>query len=192
MRLFVAITPDAAALEELDAAVAPHRAAWPELRWTSPQVWHVTLAFLGDVDETVTGRLGERLERAAGRHLRLALSAAGAGAFPSSSRANVLWTGIAGDLDALRGLTASVGAGARRAGAPPAGQERRRFRPHITLARCRAPADVRLLVAALADFAGAPWTAQRIHLIRSYPGSQYETLGSWPLRDPPGAAGDRH
>ena len=185
MRLFVAITPDAAALDELEAIVAPHRAAWPELRWTSPQAWHVTLAFLGDVDEAVTGRLSVRLERAAGRHPSLELSAAGAGAFPSSSKANVLWTGIAGDLDALRGLSGSVGAGARRAGAPPAG-EGRRFRPHITLARCRVPADVRLLVAGLADISGTCWRADRIHLIRSYLGAQsrYETLGSWPLRTP--------
>jgi RNA 2',3'-cyclic 3'-phosphodiesterase len=183
VRLFVAITPDAAALDELDAAVAPHRAAWAELRWTSPQAWHVTLAFLGDVDEAVLHRLSARLERAAGRHPVLALSAAGAGAFPASSRANVLWTGIAGDLDALGRLTASVGAGARRAGAPPVGGGRR-FRPHITLARCRAPANVRLLVAALTDFSGTPWTADRIHLIRSHlgPRSRYETLGSWPLR----------
>ncbi|HEY2442562.1 MAG TPA: RNA 2',3'-cyclic phosphodiesterase [Streptosporangiaceae bacterium] len=182
MRLFVAITPSAAALDELDAAVAPHRPAWPELRWTSPEAWHITLAFLGEVDE-VTDQLTTRLERAAGRHHSLELSPAGAGAFPAGARARVLWTGIAGDQEALGGLAASVAAGARRAGAPPP-DEGRKFRPHITLARCRAPADVRLLVAALTDYAGPSWPADRIHLIRSHLGTspRYDTVASWPLR----------
>ena len=82
----------------------------------------------------------------------------------------------------MAALAASVSAGARRAGAPPP-DEGRPFLPHLTLARCRAPADVRPLVAALAGFAGTPWIADRIQLIRSYPGPRptYEELASWPL-----------
>jgi 2'-5' RNA ligase len=185
VRLFVAITPPANALAAIEAAVAPLRAARPELSWSSPRSWHVTLAFLGEVDDAVLPRLTVRLERAAGRHPRLELSAAGAGAFPTIPRARVLWTGVRGNHDALRDMSGSVAAGARRAGAPPPGQQRR-FRPHITLARCRQPADVRSLVTALADYSGPAWTADRIHLIRSYLGPQprYESLGDWPLRLP--------
>jgi 2'-5' RNA ligase len=185
VRLFIAITPPATALAEIDAAVAPLRAARPELTWSSPRSWHITLAFLGEVDEAVVSRLAERLERAAGRHPRLELSTAGAGAFPTAPRARVLWTGIRGHHDALRAMSNSVARGAERAGAPPPG-ERRRFRPHITLARCRQPADVRPLVTALADYSGSAWTADRIHLIRSYlgPRPRYESLGDWPLRVP--------
>jgi 2'-5' RNA ligase len=51
MRLFVAITPPPAALGELEAAVAPVRGQWPELRWTGHPDWHVTLAFLGEIGE---------------------------------------------------------------------------------------------------------------------------------------------
>ena len=183
MRLFVAITPPEMALDELETAVTPLRAAWPDLRWSAQQSWHVTLAFLGEVDEAALDRLSERLERAASRHAGLDLSAVGAGAFPTAPRARVLWTGVRGDPAALREMAASVAAGARRAGAPPPA-ERRRFRPHITLARCREPADLRPLIGALADFSGSAWTAERIHLIRSHLGPQpwYESLGNWPLR----------
>jgi len=185
VRLFVAITPPDTALAEIDAAVAPLRAARPELTWSRPQSWHVTLAFLGEVDEVVLPRLAKRLEGAAGGHPRLELSAAGAGAFPTAPRARVLWTGIRGNPDALRKMSRSVAAGATKAGAPPPGKGRR-FRPHITLARCRQPADFRPLVTALADYAGPAWTADRIHLIRSYLGPQprYESLGDWPLAAP--------
>jgi RNA 2',3'-cyclic 3'-phosphodiesterase len=182
MRLFVAIALPAAAAGELESAVAPLRLAWPELRWTGRDAWHLTLAFLGEVDEELTGRLGDRLQRAAARHSRLSLSLGGAGAFPTAARARVLWTGIRGDRRGLAALAASVAAGARRAGVPPT-QEGRRYEPHLTLARCRAPADVQTLVATLAGFAGTAWTAGEIYLIRSRLQDQprYETLGAWPM-----------
>ena len=81
MRLFVAIALPPEAASELDAVVAPLRPSWPELRWTGVDAWHLTLAFLAEVDEVVTGRLAVRLERAARRHAPLSLSLAGAGAF---------------------------------------------------------------------------------------------------------------
>lgn len=183
----MAITPSAAALDALDAAIAPLRVTQPGLHWTRPQSWHVTLAFLGEVGEPAASRLAERLERAAGRHPGLELLAAGGGAFPSVPRGRVLWTGIRGDQQALRGIAASVAAGARRAGAPSP-DEGRRYRPHITLARCREPANLRPLVDTLAGYAGPSWPADRIHLICSYNSehlgeqNRYESIGSWPFR----------
>jgi RNA 2',3'-cyclic 3'-phosphodiesterase len=187
MRLFVAIAPPAAVLDELDALAAPLRTGRQDLRWTSREAWHVTLVFLGQVDEVAAARLLPRLERAARRHHAFRLAFSGAGAFPSATRANVLWSGLSGDREALAHLAESVAAGASRAGAPPPGKGRL-FQPHLTLARCRMPADVTELVAALAGYQGPPWTADRIHLIRSRLGAtehpRYITLGSWPLRPP--------
>lgn len=187
MRLFVAIAPPTAALDDLDALAGPFRAGRQDLRWTSRDAWHVTLAFLGQVDESATARLLPRLERAARRHHPFRLAFSGAGAFPAATRANVLWSGLSGDRGALAHLAESVAAGASRAGAAPPDRGRR-FRPHLTLARCRMPADVTGLVAALGGYQGPPWTADRIHLVRSHLGAaeqpRYTTLGSWPLRLP--------
>jgi 2'-5' RNA ligase len=185
MRLFVAVAPPPAVLDELDALAGPLRARRQDLRWTGIEAWHVTLAFLGQVDESAAARLVPRLERAARRHRAFRLAFCGAGAFPSPARANVLWSGLSGDKGALAHLAESVAAGARRAGAPPP-DKGRRFQPHLTLARCRMPADVTELVAALARYQGQPWTADRIHLVRSRLGAteqpRYTTLASWPLR----------
>jgi 2'-5' RNA ligase len=201
VRLFVAIEPPAAVLDELAAGggggagrgapPTPRRTpgAPPpppppaRLRWTGRTAWHVTLAFLGEVDERVADRLPPRLERAATRHEAMTLSLAGGGAFPGPSRARVLWTAIRGDVRPLGALAASVAASARRAGVALPAQQRA-FRAHLTLARCTVPADVRPLVESLAGYAGAEFAAAEIHLIRSYLGAQprYETLGSWPLR----------
>jgi 2'-5' RNA ligase len=183
MRLFVAIALPHEAASELDEVVAPLRPARPDLRWTGRDAWHLTLAFLGEVDESVTTGLAVRLERAARRHPCLSLSLAGAGAFPGANRARVLWTGIQGDRRGLGLLAASAGAGAQRAGALPANSGRG-YQPHLTLARCRAPADMNSLVETLAAFAGMPWVAREIHLIHSRLGEnpRYEVIGTWPLR----------
>lgn len=183
MRLFVAIAPPASALDEVEARLAGLRPAWPQLRWTSRAAWHITLAFLGEVGEHAAGQLGGRLGRAASRHPSLNLAINGAGAFPAAPRARVLWLGIEESGHGIAALAASVAAGARRAGAAPP-DEGRPYRPHLTLARCRVPVDVRPLVAAIGGLAGPSWTATEIHLIRSYLGSEqrYEVLGTWPLR----------
>lgn len=185
MRLFVALHPPPAALAELEAAVVPLRDDWSGLRWTGPDRWHVTLAFLGEVAQDKFDGLSVRLARAAGRHQPLQLRIGAGGAFPSQKRARVLISRIEGDqpaVEALAALAASVAAGARRAGAPPP-DEGRKFRPHLTLARCRQPTDVGAIVGALGGFSGAAWSAAEVHLIMSHAGPKpwYETLESWPL-----------
>ena len=185
MRLFVAVVPPEDALDALATALCSLGGSNPSLRWTRREAWHVTLAFLGEVNGTSLSRLIPRLERGARRHTAFRLALSGAGAFPSPRRANVLWGGLAGDRKALGDLAATVSAAARRAGAlpPDAG---RKYHPHLTLARCRTPADVRPIVDGLSGFQGDPWTAGEIFLIRSRLQGQprYETLGSWPLSPP--------
>ncbi|WP_131741334.1 RNA 2',3'-cyclic phosphodiesterase [Actinomadura roseirufa] len=187
MRLFVALVPPPDILDELEEAVRPYADEVPELKWVRRELLHVTLAFLGEADERTLGRLLPRLERAAGRHGRPSLSLAGAGAFPGSgAHARVLWTGLYGDRRTLARLAASVAAAGRRAGTPP--DKHRTFRPHLTVARSRRPVDVRPLLERLSAFAGAPWTADAVHLVRSHlPGREYdqvtyESLKTWSLR----------
>ena len=202
MRAFVALIPPAAALTELADAVAPVRAAHPDLRWTPPAQWHLTLAFLGEIDDGVLPELAERLARAARRHPPAPLALAGGGRFGD----RVLWTRVqpvpgkwrespasAGRvlrsdrpvrIDAVRRLAGSVTAAARRCGIAV---DDRPHRPHLTLARGREGADLRPAVAALAAFAGSPWTADALHLVHSRLGvgsggtAAHEIVGTWPL-----------
>ncbi len=179
----MAIEPPPEALAELAAVVEPLRIAAPDLRWASRESWHLTLAFLGDVDERVVPELSTRLQRAAGRHPSQRLAIDSGGAFPSLAQARVIWAGIRGDHPALAALAASVAAGARRAGAPPP-DEGRKYRPHLTLARCRQPVDATQLTTALSGFTGADWTAASISLVSSQLGAgppRYNELARWPL-----------
>jgi 2'-5' RNA ligase len=181
VRLFVALTPPADRVDELSAALDEVRGAFTGLRWTPPEHWHLTLAFLGEVDERVLPDLQVRLARSAARHEPLELRLAGAGRFGS----RVLWIGMRGDTDGLRRLAGSVQAAARRARIQ---LDERPFRPHLTLARARGPAvDLRPLVERIRTFTGDPWTAADLRLMRSHLGAgaggsaRHEPVGSWPL-----------
>ncbi|MBG6093432.1 RNA 2',3'-cyclic phosphodiesterase [Actinomadura viridis] len=192
MRLFVALVPPPYVLDELEDFLAPYRSGPPEgLRWVGREQLHVTLTFLGEVDERTFERLLPRLQRAVARHRRLTLSLAGAGAFPGNgAHARVLWSGLYGDRRELARLAASTSAAGRRLGVPPG--KSRAFRPHLTLARCRVPVDVRPLLEPMSAFAGTPWTADSVRLMESrLPAKgrttvEHEVISTWPLREPKG------
>ncbi|MFI8812725.1 MULTISPECIES: RNA 2',3'-cyclic phosphodiesterase [unclassified Streptomyces] len=184
-RLFAAVLPPAPAVAELRRAVAPlHELPGArDLRWTAPEGWHYTLAFLGEVDEDVLPELYGRMERAAHRTEPLPLRVHGGGRFDGRA----LWAGAAGGLDTLRLLAERADAAARRAGLPM--EEHRRYTPHLTLARSRTPADLTAFTAVLDGFEGQHWEAGELSLVRSnlpvagVPGEQprYEVTRAWPL-----------
>lgn len=181
MRLFVALIPPPEAVAELAAAVRELPEAG--LRRVRPEQWHLTLAFLGEVDERVLGELEERLGRAARRHPPLTVSLGGAGRFGG----RVLWAGVHGDRAGLRRLADSVRAAARRCGIPT---EERPYRPHLTLAR-GAGADLAPLVEHLPGVGGCLWRVEELHLVHSDLGAgpggsaRHEPVASWPLTGRP-------
>lgn len=179
----MAVRPPLAAVHDLDERLADLRAVAGDLRWTPPEQWHLTLNFLGEVNERQSTELTPRLTRAAVRAHEMSLSLTGAGTFPRrSDRARVLWVGVAGDRAALGSLATAARAAARHSGIPV---EDRRFNPHLTLARARPAggADVKSLVTALSAYAGPVWTTTELELARSHLGStvRHETVCRWPL-----------
>lgn len=104
---------------------------------------HVTARFLGDVEEASVGALGTALEVATRGRSCFELRAATLGAFPDARRARVLVVPLADEgraaeiVATLEDELAALGFS----------RETRAYVPHLTLARFRAPADVRALVA---------------------------------------------
>ncbi|WP_189532905.1 RNA 2',3'-cyclic phosphodiesterase [Streptomyces roseolilacinus] len=193
MRLFAAVLPPPAAVEELAVLVEGLRTlpGADELRWTGRPGWHYTLAFMGEVDEALLPELSERLARAAHRTLPFPLRVHGGGRFGRRA----LWAGAAGGLDDLRLLAERSDAAARRAGV--AMEEHRRYQAHLTLARSRVDTDLRPFVAELERFKGGRWEVAELALVRSnlptsgLPGEapRYETVATWPLGGTRPAAG---
>ena len=168
--MFIALPLPEAVKEDLAEFLEPRQDAGLRslgLRWTMPEQWHVTLAFLPDLADRHTDELLERLQRATARRNPLALRLVGAGAFPHAGRAKVLWTGVEHDGEELMRLAGGVRAAASKSGTAVGGG---RFHPHLTLARLGVAADVTRLLAVLEQYAGPSWQAREIALIASYLG----------------------
>ncbi|MDD5351045.1 MAG: RNA 2',3'-cyclic phosphodiesterase, partial [Chthoniobacteraceae bacterium] len=168
MRLFVAIDPDAAtrawlaaAQERLRKKLAPFGRV---LRWVDPASIHVTLAFLGEVPDA--GPVAEAL--AGCGCVPMELGVGGLGVFPNTRRPSVLWVGVRDPSGALVRLQARIA----EALSPFVKPERRRFEPHLTLARVKAypPPALGRALAELARPGGEapqPWHAGPFALLQS-------------------------
>jgi 2'-5' RNA ligase len=184
--MFAALVPPDHVVEDLAEFLAPRQEAEPGFRWTTPEQWHVTLAFMGSVPERSLDDLVERLGRAAARRTPLDLAVAGGGAFPNPARAKVLYAGIdsGGRAPDLRHLAVGTRAAATKAGADAEGG---RFHPHLTLARLGRPAEATRWIRVLEAYRGPTWTATEVTLVESHLGEgprrrpRYEVVGTFPL-----------
>lgn len=128
-RLFVALELP----EALRRAVGELQSGLRGARWLDEDALHLTLAFIGEVDGSAVRRIETALEDVAALPLQLELH--GLGHFPPRGAPRVLWVG-ASPKETLEPLAKAIRRGLAGAGYPP---ERRRFSPHVTIARFRHP-----------------------------------------------------
>jgi len=135
MRTFIAVDlPDGIKAEISSFLQKIKRTAPGGIGWSNPADFHVTLKFLGEIDEASVGEIGETVRKVAAESSVFSLTLAGTGSFPPHSpRPRVLWVGIeeCAPLKALQGRLeeALVPLGFAR--------EDRPFHPHLTAARVR-------------------------------------------------------
>ncbi|CAN5361635.1 hypothetical protein BH24CHL10_BH24CHL10_04270 [soil metagenome] len=174
-RCFVAVPIGEAQRADLRAALDGWRDV-EGMRWTDPDGWHITLAFLGPIHAASVSGLTERLTSVA-VHSVMSFQSGGLGAFPTPARARVAWYGVE-DVDGrLAGLASDVARALDLRVTQP-------FRAHLTLGRARRrPVDLRAWLASASAPEGVV-DVDRIALLRSHVGggpARYETLARIPL-----------
>jgi 2'-5' RNA ligase len=104
------------------------------VKWVDPGNIHVTLKFLGDVSAEITGKITSALEEAVRGTRPFNIEVSGIGVFPNMRRVQIVWVGLAGELEKLGQLQQRI-----ETGLIPLGfkAESRSFTPHLTLARVR-------------------------------------------------------
>jgi len=151
----------------------------PDLRWTDPDGWHVTLAFLGATDPSDVPALVSALRGAADGVAEFQLETGGVGAFPRPGAAQAIWYGMSDPHHQLTDLAARVQAAVRPSSEPA------RFRPHLTLARSRVRRGEPLgSWLATLDPPSGTLTVDGLTLFRSHFGrgpARYEVLARLPL-----------
>lgn len=165
MRLFVAVRPPTDVIDALDALP---RAEPSTARWTTRDQWHVTVRFLGNVDDPtdISSALERVADTAAPVDVRIGPRAAILGH-------QIVYLPVTG----LDDVAHAVEMATKELGDPP---QARRFRGHLTLARTKGS-----IVDTAALRCEHTWRVGEIELVRSQLGggpARYDTLARFALR----------
>ena len=176
MRVFIGIPLPAEARERLGALCS----GLPNARWVHPENMHVTLRFIGDVDDGQTEDIDAVLGAISVPAFPMTLT--GIGCFERGRKVGAVWVGVEAG-EAISHLHEKVESAVVRSGFEP---EHRKFKAHVTLARLRNTPVRRVgeFIEARGAFLHGPFAADRFTLFRSHlghEGAHYEALVDYPL-----------
>jgi len=176
IRLFAAI----AIPEEIGEGLQRRQQGLPGARWRPLEALHITLRFVGEVDERRAEDLDAELATIGGGALTVTLN--GVGAFGEGADIDAVWAGVE-ESQPLQRLAARCESAARRAGLPP---DKRTWKPHVTLAYLRRtdPARVAAWLTGHNLLKSPPFRVTQFGLYSSWlggSGSTYRLEATYPL-----------
>jgi 2'-5' RNA ligase len=171
LRLFIAIPIPEPVRDEIIRVQRELQPLAPRgaVRWTSPDQFHLTLRFLGDVPVAGLEKLKESVNAVCRSARPLRLRAEGVGFFPDNRWPRVIWVGIYDQEGLLVDLQKRIETAVRPFTAEPGAEN---FAGHVTLGRLKnlKPPNIRKLAAhaqTVKDRTFGEWTAHEIEIIRS-------------------------
>ncbi|MBU0508112.1 RNA 2',3'-cyclic phosphodiesterase [bacterium] len=182
MRLFVAIDlPDVwkNTLAEPEASIG-----WlgRGIRWVEPRGMHLTLKFLGEIEESRLTEIETALRGACAGIVSFTIRLKGTGVFPNPKRPHIFWAGIEAPAELLD-LQSRIDTAMQRSGFD---KDDHPFRPHLTLARIKDPAGKNRMTEAFLNFKleSESSVVREVLLMRSHlsrEGARYEALRRFQL-----------
>jgi len=148
IRCFVAIEIPDEIKEKLTSLNRYLSAIAPGVKWVRKEGMHLTLKFLGNVDEDRISEIKTALTEAVKGFGVIEAEVESAGAFPNAALARVLWAGTSGEVERIQELASRVETALANLGFE---REKRAFRPHITIGRIKKPKRNRKLDEALSS-----------------------------------------
>lgn len=140
MRAFVAIELPAGLRRALGQEISGlrERLGTSAIRWVSPEAVHLTLKFLGEIDDRTARSISGTLDTLCPNFARTDYRIGSLGTFPNANRPRVIWIGVQEASGELLRLQVEVERGAVELGIQP---EERPFHPHLTLGRVKREAS---------------------------------------------------
>ncbi|MEO8498974.1 MAG: RNA 2',3'-cyclic phosphodiesterase [Planctomycetota bacterium] len=185
IRTFIAVETSPAVHRRVADLQNKLRESEAKANWTDLDKIHITLQFLGDVDETEIPEVCNRVAKAAEPFEPFLAEFSKAGAFPSLEKPRTVWVGVEAGREELVDLQNAIQESLVEMRFP---RERRTYRPHLTIARVRGvgPHQTRLaeLLAHYRDFKADSCDVSEVLIMASYldrAGSTYQVLGRAPL-----------
>lgn len=183
MRIFIAIEVSSEIARAAHELVERLARARETVRWVQPENMHLTLKFLGEVEDVRTIDVCRAVQAAVEPFASFPFRCGGVGAFPNASRPRTVWIGLDQGEAPMIALQESVDRALYDIGFP---LESRRFHPHLTLGRvkreCR---DLPKLLDQFEGFEAGGMLARQVAIVASKlesSGPVYTKLGHADLR----------
>jgi 2'-5' RNA ligase len=156
-----------------------------DVRWESIEKFHITLKFLGNVEEPRLNTLADRLQEALGAFAPFNITYQGVGCFPNQHHPRVVWIGAENEDGTLSRIQETIEEAAEQMGFQ---REERQFHPHITIGRVKGSKNLKALVSELGNASFAPHAAiiRDVLLMKSdlkSTGSVYSALRTYQLKN---------
>lgn len=160
------------------------RATDAEVRWESIEKFHITLKFLGNVDEAKLHSIENQLEEALDPFPAFTMTYQNVGCFPNQHHPRVVWIGAENEDGTLIRIQETIEGVSESFGFQ---REERQFHPHITIGRVKGARNLKALVSELGNTTFAPHSSliKEILMMKSDlkpTGSVYTVLCRFPLK----------
>lgn len=153
--------------------------------WVKPGNIHLTVIFMGNINEQDIPDIVSKIDNVIPRYKAFEISLGRMGLFPDIRRPRVMWLGLNGEIERLASLRDDLQKPLKSSGIK---QEKRPFRPHLTLGRFRKPVKDRTLLSKIieeySDISGPEGKLRELILFKSElnpGGAVYTRIHSWPL-----------
>lgn len=166
IRTFIAIELPDDIQERIAAVIADAASAGGRVKWVEANNLHLTLKFLGGVEEAMLTSVQNALTDIAQRSQQFTMLLRGVGGFPNFKRPRVLWVGVDAP-QTLLDLQSRIESALEQIGFE---REQRAFHPHITIGRVKASQGIATLVQRLSKHENETFGevhVQQITLMRS-------------------------
>ena len=134
VRAFIAIGLPVDSREAIEKISASSAARISGVRWVPPENFHLTLKFLGDVEEAVIPDIQSILNQVTPRYLPITCRFGNLGVFPKHQRTRIIWLGVTEGSDQLAKLADDLSIELSHLGFK---SEKRKYTPHLTLGRVK-------------------------------------------------------
>jgi len=184
VRTFIAFDTPPSLKEEISKIQTVLKESRADVRWESGSKFHVTIKFLGDVDEKILPGVIGCVREVSYRYHPFPVMYGGLGAFPDKIRPRVLWIGCTNSDKQLLSMKNELD---RSLSVHGFGIEDRQFRPHVTLGRVKSQSGLKNLIRMLenVNFEPREVSISDIIVVKSTlkpGGSEYSTLASMLLQ----------
>lgn len=167
IRTFIAVEIPSVIKEKISELQEKLKKDQARVSWVKPNNIHITLKFLGNVDESKITDIERAIENAVNQIKPFSTEVVSVGVFPNYKKPRVIWIAAKSEKDLLKLLAQQIDNELHKLGFE---KESRSFEPHLTIGRVKMHGGIRGIIRKLeqnVDFNAGIFTVKEIIVMRS-------------------------